>query len=137
MFLFNLFYTYIKLWFLPAYAMSLLRTIVRRNVQLTNQLKKQCLRKYSSFVLKSPLGQIQVPDQSFSDFVFNASTAWENKPSLVINEFCIIYQRLFSLFYFFFLLFVLFTFRLTFFYLFFFKINLFFFFQFTLIFGII
>ncbi|XP_051157523.1 uncharacterized protein LOC127279291 [Leptopilina boulardi] len=62
--------------------MSLLRTIVTRNVKLTNQFKKQCLKKYSSAVLKSPLGQIQIPDQSFTDFVFSNSTAWENKPSL-------------------------------------------------------
>ena len=63
--------------------MSLLRTVVTRNVKLTNYFKKQCLRKYSSAVLKSPLGEIQVPDQTFSDFVFSNSTTWEKKTALV------------------------------------------------------
>lgn len=62
--------------------MSLLRTIATRNVKLTNQFKKQCLRKYSSAILKSPLGEIQVPDQTFTDFVFSNSTAWGDKPAL-------------------------------------------------------
>lgn len=67
--------------------MSLLRTIATRHVKLTNHFKKQCLRKYSSAFLKSPLGEIQVPDQTFSDFVFSNSTAWEKKPALVNTRF--------------------------------------------------
>lgn len=58
--------------------------IVTRKLKLKpSYLRALRFDKYSTKVLKSYYGEVEVPDQTLSQYVWSKSENWKNRPSLV------------------------------------------------------
>lgn len=58
------------------------RIVARRLKLKPNSFQSMCFGKYSTTVLKSAYGEVDVPDKTLSQFIWSKSSGWKNLPAL-------------------------------------------------------